>query len=265
MDSGAAEFSQLGLPTPYPYAFTNAHSEEPPAEHVSAVQSFTPQQQGARSANGYSNSATPTSEYGVYPASARSSNFPENVRQYPGTNGAMAQQPPSPSSIQDGQNHQNSHIKSDQDVPIDPSIAASSPTYPAHGQYSPYPPQQDMQHGYPGHPSGAMYQQPRPDWAGYAGQPQHGMPAYTGVHTPTSAASAGPRPGQVGQVYQYPTSFSVISAPTRHVLVEYIRRVVPRTTLCSPQSVLILRSHSPSNYTVIPVGLNYKLPLSHAT
>jgi len=195
MDSGATAFSQSGLPTPYPHAFTNAQSRDSQAEHASAV----------------SNSATPTSEYGVYPASARSSNFSDHIPQYnPGSNHSGSSvgmaQPPSPSSmpLQDGQNHQNSQIKSDQDVPIDPSIAASSPTYPAHGngQYSPYPPQQEMQHGYPGHPSGAMYQQPRPDWAGYAQQAQHGMPYTTGVHTPTSAASAGPpRPGQVGVVY----------------------------------------------------------------
>ncbi|KAH6684091.1 hypothetical protein B0J14DRAFT_612211 [Halenospora varia] len=83
----------------------------------------------------------------------------------------------------------------------DPSIAASSPTYPAHGggQYSPYPPQQEMQHGYPQHPGGAMYTQPRPDWAGYAGHPhpmQGGYPV-SGAQTPTSAAPAGARPGQV--------------------------------------------------------------------
>jgi hypothetical protein len=106
--------------------------------------------------------------------------------------------------LQDGRpNHHNPQIKSDQDVPIDPSIAASSPTYPAHGgQYSPYPPQQDMQHGYPSHPGGAMYAQPRPDWAGYAGHPQHPMQggyAVTGAQTPTSAAPAGARPGQVSK------------------------------------------------------------------
>lgn len=56
-----------------------------------------------------------------------------------------------------------------------------------------------MQHGYPSHPGGAMYAQPRPDWAGYGGHPQHGLPGYavTGAQTPTSAAPAGARPGQV--------------------------------------------------------------------
>lgn len=203
MDRGENEYSQTGLPTPYPHAFTNLQSEDSPADHSSAVQYAS--QPEVRS-NNYSASATPTSEHGFYPASARSGSFPEHIqRQYhPGSNhssssGGMAQ-PTSPSlPLQDARNN-NSQIKSDQDVPIDPSIAASSPTYPAqHGQYSPYPPQQEMQHGYPSHPGGAMYTQPRPDWAGYGGHPQHGLPGYpvSGAQTPTSAAPAGARPGQV--------------------------------------------------------------------
>jgi len=206
MDRGATEYSQSGLHSPYPNAFNGAQSEETPADHASAAH-YTPQQD-VRS-NNYSASATPTSEYGVYPASARSGSFPEHIqRQYhpasnhSGSSGGMAQSTSPSMPLQDGRpNHHNPQIKSDQDVPIDPSIAASSPTYPAHGgQYSPYPPQQDMQHGYPSHPGGAMYAQPRPDWAGYAGHPQHPMQggyAVTGAQTPTSAAPAGARPGQV--------------------------------------------------------------------
>jgi hypothetical protein len=210
MDRGEAEFSQTGLPTPYPHAFTEPQSEDSPADQSSAHQ-YTPQPEVVRS-NNFSASATPTSEYGVYPASARSGSFPEHVhRQYhPGSNhsgssGGMAQ-PTSPSlPLQDARSN-NPQIKSDQDVPIDPSIAASSPTYPAqHGQYSPYPPQQEMQHGYPSHPGGAMYAQPRPDWAGYGGHPQHGLPGYpvSGAQTPTSAAPAGGRPGQVRMLVLY--------------------------------------------------------------
>jgi hypothetical protein len=206
MDRGATEYSQSGLHSPYPNAFNAAQSEESTADHASVAQ-YTPQQE-VRS-NNYSASATPTSEYGVYPASARSSSFPEHIqRQYhpasnhSGSSGGMAQSTSPSMPLQDGRpNHHNPQIKSDQDVPIDPSIAASSPTYPAHGgQYSPYPPQQDMQHGYPSHPGGAMYSQPRPDWAGYGGHPQHPMQggyAVTGAQTPTSAAPAGARPGQV--------------------------------------------------------------------
>jgi hypothetical protein len=205
MDRGATEYSQSGLHSPYPNAFNDAQSEEISADHASAAQ-YTPQQD-VRS--NYSTSATPTSEYGVYPASARSVSFPEHIqRQYhpasnhSGSSGGMAQSTSPSMPLQDGRpNHHNPQIKSDQDVPIDPSIAASSPTYPAHGgQYSPYPPQQEMQHGYPSHPGGAMYAQPRPDWAGYAGHPQHPMQggyAVTGAQTPTSAAPAGARPGQV--------------------------------------------------------------------
>ncbi|TVY17564.1 C2H2 finger domain transcription factor CON7 [Lachnellula arida] len=207
MDRGSTEYPQSGLHSPYPHALNDAQSESSSADHASAAH-YTPQPQEVRS-NTYSSSATPTSEYGVYPAPARPGSFPEHLhRQYhpasnhSGSSGGMAQ-PTSPSMpLQDGRpNHQNPQVKSDQDVPIDPSIAASSPTYPSHnGQYSPYPPQ-EMQHGYPPqHPGGAMYQQPRPDWAGYAGHPQHPMQsgyAVSGAQTPTSAASAGGRPGQV--------------------------------------------------------------------
>lgn len=95
---------------------------------------------------------------------------------------------------------QQLEIKSDPGLsPIDPSIAAPSPTY-THGQYSPYAPQsQDMSHGY-AHPSSGLYAQPRPDWTGY-GQ-QHGAPLTPGHHvfpqTPTSAPPQ-TRPNQVGR------------------------------------------------------------------
>ncbi len=200
MDRSATEYTQSGIHSPYPHAFNDAQSEDTPADHASAAQ-YTPQQE-VRS-NNYSTSATPTSEYGIYPTSARSGSFPEHIqRQYhpasnhSGSSGGMAQSTSPSMPLQDGRpNDHNTQIKSDQDVPIDPSIAASSPTYPAHGggQYSPYPPQQEMQHGYPSHPAGAMYAQPRPDWAGYAGQPQHPMHggyAVTGAQPPTSAAPA---------------------------------------------------------------------------
>jgi hypothetical protein len=91
--------------------------------------------------------------------------------------------------------------RSNQDVLIDPSIAASSPTYPARsGQHLPYPPQQDRQHGYPSHPGYAMYTQPIFGWTSYDGHPQHPMQggyAVTGAQTPTSEALAGAHPGQV--------------------------------------------------------------------
>ncbi|KAG9246120.1 hypothetical protein BJ878DRAFT_417617 [Calycina marina] len=212
MDRSVTEFTQSGLPTPYPNAFIDPHSEESPADHASAVRSPYHQHQEARSAPDYA-------VQHPHPTSARSTgSFPEHIQRqqyYAGSNhsgssiGNMAQPAsPLPLSLQE---RQSSHMKSDEDVPIDPSIAqTSSPSYPPqNAQYSPYPPQ-DMQHGgYPGHPQqGAMYQQPRPDWAGYAGQPhqqQHAMPYASGAHTPTSAASAGARPGQphLSQVYSF--------------------------------------------------------------
>lgn len=205
MERGASEFSRSGLNTPYTATFNDA-SVDSPAEHQSPA-SYPAQE--VRPVN-YPASATPTSEYSVHPSSARSSSFPEHIQRqyYPssshsGSSGGMAQ-PTSPSlPLQDGaSNHHAQQIKSDQDVPIDPSIAASSPTYPPHGgPYSAYPPQQEMSHAYPQHPGGPMYaQQPRPDWAGYGQHPQHGMPApypSSGVSNPNSAAPSGPRPGQV--------------------------------------------------------------------
>ena len=101
-------------------------------------------------------------------------------------------------SLQDGQqnnHHHPQHVKSNSDVPIDPSIAQSSPTYPP---YSPYAPNHDMSQ-YQGHPQGGYHPWPQQ----YAGHP-HGMPGgpYSSPGTAVSAggvgATAGPRgPGQV--------------------------------------------------------------------
>lgn len=209
MDRSATAYSQSGLHSPSS-ALADTTSEDSPADHASAAQ--YPSQQEVRPSNySHSSSATPTSEYGVYPTSARSASFPDHLARpyhpsssHGGSNGGVMAQSTSPSlPLQDDRtSHENTQIKSDQDVPIDPSIAATSPTYPPHnGQYSPYPQQQEMQHGYPNHPSaGAMYAQPRPDWAGYAGgqHPMHGGYPVSGAQTPTAAAPSGARPGQVG-------------------------------------------------------------------
>jgi len=117
----------------------------------------------------------------------------------------MAQATSPSMTLNDGQqnDHRNnpSNIKSDADVPIDPSIAASSPTYPP--PYSPYQPQGHDMTQYQGHPPPPpppqMYA--RPEWShGY--QHQHGLPGpYTSpattVGSASPAATAGPRPGQV--------------------------------------------------------------------
>jgi hypothetical protein len=186
MDRAAPEYPQSGLPTPYPRAFTGSRSEDHPADPASAAQ-YAPQQEGRPSSYpAAAAAATPSaSEYGVYPSSARSATFPDPV-----------QRPYQPAA---------SHAGSTSAVmaqPTNPAIAASSPTYPPQhgGQYSPYPPQQDLQHPYQAHGGGAMYSQPRPDWAGYGGHPQHALPGYpvTGAQTPNAAAPAGARAGQVG-------------------------------------------------------------------
>ena len=82
--------------------------------------------------------------------------------------------------------HHPQNLKSDDQLPIDPSIAAASPTYPPHAQYSPhqflpqdgrpYPinPGDYGQHGgWPGH-----YQTPPQ-------MPQYGHPQSSGPPTPS--------------------------------------------------------------------------------
>ena len=120
--------------------------------------------------------------------------------------------------MQDGHHH-NHHstpnMKSDAELPIDPSIAASSPTqYP--GPYSPYPPPGHEMAQYQGHPPPQGYGQWPPHGYGHP----HGMPGgpYSSPGTAVSAggqaATAGPRPGQV-------SSCSVISGHTAIVLMQH--------------------------------------------
>jgi transcription factor CON7 len=205
MDGRQSDYPQSGLSSPYP-SFPEPHSEGSSADQASAAQ--YPQGQDPRSAN-FSSSATPTSEYGLNPSSARSGSFPEYIQRTPyhqsgppsANAGGMAQTSPSMPLSPDGQpnHHHHSHsMKSDNSVPIDPSIAAAaSPTYPQHQQYSPYAPQHDMTH-YPPHPATPLYAQ-RPDWAGhYPG----GDPIPYG-HAPGS--SGPPQPAMVSPVARPPT------------------------------------------------------------
>jgi hypothetical protein len=206
MERSVHDYSHSGLPSPYPSVSGDNQSEASSADHASAAP--YPSNQEARPAN-YSTSATPTSEYGAYPQSARStSSFPEQslrhqyhpASNHNGSSGGMAQQTTTSPSLplQDGRNHQPQQVKSDSDVPIDPSIAAPSPPYP-HGQYSPYnAPPQDMPHQYPqGAPAG-LYAQPRPDWGNYAhpGQVPHTHPV---PYSHTQASAPPGRPQQVGE------------------------------------------------------------------
>ena len=192
MERSATDYSQSGLPSPYPSNLGDARSEASSADHASAAH-YQP------------STATPTSEYGVYPPTARSGSFPDHLqRSYhpasgPDSSAGMAQQQNSPSmpqqTQQGGRSHPAHEVKSDNDVPIDPSIAAPSPTYP-YGQHSPYAPNPEMAHSYP-HPGSGMYAQPRPDWAGYG---QHGAPPMGGhpvYAQPPGSAPPQQRPSQV--------------------------------------------------------------------
>lgn len=240
MDHGPTEPSPSGLPSPFT-AYTDVHPEEVSAA-AAAAPAYAPTHEvrttttTTTTTTTVSPAPTPTSDYGLYPSSARSAHFPpeylarSGYGQSPdtptsqqrfalpgprsGSSGGMAQaSSPSLPLAADGQQHaDHPHAqphKSDPEVPIDPSIAASSPTYPpqANQQYSPYPPP-EMAQAYPGHPgAGAMYA--RPDWGQYSQQAHpHGVPPY-GTHSPSttvssasSAATAGARPGPVG--YQDP-------------------------------------------------------------
>ncbi|PGH27059.1 hypothetical protein AJ80_01245 [Polytolypa hystricis UAMH7299] len=144
-------------------------------------------------------------------AAARPAPYPEYLARQPqyhhapnsqagGAAGMAQATSPSNMTLQDGQTngHRNqTQIKSDTDIPIDPSIAASSPTYPP--PYSPYNPQGHEMAQYQGHPPPQMYA--RADWPQHY-PPQHGLPGpynspATTVGSASPAATAGPRPGQV--------------------------------------------------------------------
>ncbi|KAG8424191.1 hypothetical protein J3458_001012 [Metarhizium acridum] len=194
MDRPVHDYSQTGLPSPYPSSFGDNHSEGSAADHASGAQYPVKQEVS------YPSSATPTSEYGVYPQSSRSGTFQEHIQRsyHPATgsgSGGMAQQQNSPSfTQQDGRNHQAHTVHSDTGVPIDPSIAAPSPTYP-YGQHSPYAANPDMTHNY-SHTNSGLYAQPRPDWTGYSQHSQiaSGHPVYS----PSQASQqAQQRPNQV--------------------------------------------------------------------
>jgi transcription factor CON7 len=197
MDARQQDYSQSGLNSPYP-TFTGQPSEAAPADQASAAQ-YPPQGQDPRASN-----LTPTSDYSLNPSSARSGSFPDYIqRPYPpGAQGqaaaGMAQQQSPSMPLPDGQTngHRSPTLKSDSDVPIDPSIAAqTSPTYSQHQQYSPYTPHHDMQQ-YPGQPHTPMYPA-RPEWAGHYPQP--------GMHYAHPATSGPPAPAMVSPVQRPPT------------------------------------------------------------
>ena len=110
----------------------------------------------------------------------------------------MAQATSPSMSLQDGHqdDHQHpQHIKSNSEVPVDPNIAASSPTYPPYSPYAPH----DMSH-YQGQPPPGY--PPQHGWPQHHPGYHHGMP-YSGPGSSASGtpASAGPRPGQVSDAH----------------------------------------------------------------
>ncbi|TKA32023.1 hypothetical protein B0A50_01269 [Salinomyces thailandicus] len=206
----------------HPQSMDGRQPEYPQSDQASAVQ-YTPGQD-YKSSN-FSSSATPNSEYGL-PQSARSGSFPEYIQRsyadtqqsrYPATahsgHAGMAQTSSPSMSMPDGQQssgHEINNRNSDRDVPIDPSIAQSSPTYPPPQNYSPYPPQHEMPQ-YQGQPMAHG----RPEWAGYYQQPMgYGhSPATTGGAAPNMVAHV-PRPPTVGSAgpasypqYAHPNSY----------------------------------------------------------
>ncbi|KAK2794089.1 hypothetical protein FQN52_009171 [Onygenales sp. PD_12] len=245
MDRQASDYAQSGLNSPNP-TLAEPQSERPAAEQTSAAATgqytsqpearpagqYTPQAE-ARTAS-ISTSNTPQPDYSLNPPAptppqpqpppppaARPAPYPEYLTrqpQYhhapnsqPGGAAGMAQATSPSMPLQDGQQSDHrtqSNLKSDTAVPIDPSIAASSPTYPP--PYSPYNPQGHDMAQYQGHPPPQMYA--RPDWPPHQyAQHQHGLPGpysspATTVGSASPAATAGPRPGQthsLSQVYSF--------------------------------------------------------------
>ncbi|KAK5653153.1 hypothetical protein OQA88_9252 [Cercophora sp. LCS_1] len=184
MERSAAEYSQSGITSPFSSNFGDSQSEASSADPAGSAAPYATQQE-VRPAN-YSTSTNPTSDYPLYPASARSSSFPEHIQ--------------SQRSYHTAGNHSSSSTGGMAPTPTNPSIAAPSPTY-SQPSYSPYaPPPQDMSHGY-GHPQSAgLYPQARPSWGDYS---QAAPPMAPGHHvfpqTPTSAAP----PPRHNQVYSF--------------------------------------------------------------
>lgn len=206
MDSRQSEYPQSGLSSPNAL-YSEHRSEDSTIDQASAVQ-YQPNHD-YKPAN-FSSSATPNPEYGL-PQSARSGSFPEYIQRsytdgqqgrYPasatGGHTGMAQTSSPSTPASDDHNisgHASLSNNSDANVPIDPSIAQSSPGYPPPHNYSPYPPQQDMQQQYAAQPMAYG----RPDWAGQYHQPMgYGHPAATsGGGAPGMVAHAMPRPPAV--------------------------------------------------------------------
>ncbi|EFE42897.1 C2H2 transcription factor (Con7), putative [Trichophyton verrucosum HKI 0517] len=240
MDRPASDYAQAGLSPQYP-SLPEAQSEQSTADQATASAAVasptqtearrTPQSQYSAPpeprSGGISASNTPQPDYNLHqnsshppppPAAARPSPYPEYLTRQPqyhhaphtqaGGPPGMAQATSPSMNPQDGQqsDHRSpAQVKSDTEVPIDPSIAASSPSYPP--PYSPYAPQSHDMAQYQSHPP-QMYA--RPDWPHQYGAHQPGMPgpysSPASVSSASPAATAGPRPGQVFSFVPIPGS-----------------------------------------------------------
>ncbi|BCR96459.1 putative C2H2 transcription factor (Con7) [Aspergillus luchuensis] len=194
----ASEYAQSGSHYPYPPSAAT-HSELPVADQASAAATaqYTPQtevrptpqytpQPEVRPAANISSSNTPQSDYGLnQPPAARSPAYHEYIGRPPQYHHAPNTQAGGAAGMAQATN---------------PSIAASSPTYPP--PYSPYQPQGHDMAQYQGHPPPPPQMYTRPEWSHGYGQHQHGLPGpyttpATTVGPASPAATAGPRPGQV--------------------------------------------------------------------
>ncbi|KAF2487834.1 hypothetical protein BDY17DRAFT_320348 [Neohortaea acidophila] len=223
MDGRQSDYTHPGLTTPSAQLNGYQQSEGSPAGQTSAVQYH---QQGPldHKPPTYSASATPSSDYG-----SRSSSYPEYAQRgyadgqsnrypapaTPGHAAAMAQTSSPSQSLSEahrlhGRNPSN--MTSDGEVPIDPSIAQSSPSYPPPHNYSPYPPQHDMPQ-YAGQPMAYG----RPDWAGQYQQPMYGhSPVTSGAGAPNMVAHTLPRPPAGGHPLSTVYSFVPIPGAQQH-------------------------------------------------
>ncbi|EEP77365.1 conserved hypothetical protein [Uncinocarpus reesii 1704] len=242
MDRPAPDYAQSGLNSEPPNlaeqdSEQSAADQTPAAAAVASPQYNTSQPENrapaqytapaeSRTAGNLSTSNTPQPDYTLNqtaqpppPPAARPPPYPDYLARQPqyhhapntqaGGAAGMAQATSPSMNLQDGpqNDHRNpTQIKSDTDVPIDPSIAAASPTYPP--PYSPYQPQGHDMAQYQGHPPPQMYA--RPDWPHQYGQHQglpgpYSSPATT-VGTASPVTTAGPRPGQVYSFVPIPGS-----------------------------------------------------------
>ncbi|PWY72045.1 hypothetical protein BO83DRAFT_379038 [Aspergillus eucalypticola CBS 122712] len=162
-----------------------ATAQYTPQTEVRPTPQYTPQPEIRPAAN-ISSSNTPQSDYGLnQPPAARSPAYHEYIGRPPQYHHAPNTQAGGAAGMAQATN---------------PSIAASSPTYPP--PYSPYQPQGHDMAQYQGHPPPPPQMYTRPEWSHGYGQHQHGLPGpyttpATTVGPASPAATAGPRPGQV--------------------------------------------------------------------